>query len=112
MQISAGRQAIPCRHLTPHAGLLHPAQRACVLVSSAGLLALLVDLESLAELVSIGTLFVFFMVSAAVLWSRHFDSQGPRLGLVMRLVGVSLSALGGFCLQVCCILCQLRRLFM
>jgi hypothetical protein len=37
---------------------------------AAGALALLVDINTLAQLVSIGTLFVFFMVSAAVLQVR------------------------------------------
>ena len=65
-----------------------------VVLNSAGLPALLVDLESLAELVSIGTLIVFYMVSAAVLWQRHYNPEQSRLGLALRLVGISIFALG------------------
>ena len=39
----------------------------------AGLLALLVDLESLAQLVSIGTLFVFFCVCCGCLRRRYYE---------------------------------------
>lgn len=41
-----------------------------------GLLALLVDLEALAELVSIGTLFVFFAVAAGTVWRRCVEPGG------------------------------------
>ena len=61
----------------------------------AGLMAFLVDLEVLAELVSIGTLFAFFAVSAGLIWRRCMgDShavpdQAPetawRLGAVVAL---------------------------
>ena len=40
-------------------------------LDGAGVLALLVDLETLAELVSVGTLFVFFCVSAGLIWRRY-----------------------------------------
>jgi hypothetical protein len=46
------------------------------LFSAAGLLALLVDINALAQLVSIGTLFVFFMVSAGVLQVHLFQVLG------------------------------------
>ena len=45
------------------------------------MLALLVDLETLAELVSVGTLFVFFCVSAGLIWRRYCrdgDSSDPE----------------------------------
>jgi APA family basic amino acid/polyamine antiporter len=60
----------------------------------AGLLAVLVDLEVLAELVSIGTLFAFFAVSAGLIWRRCTGSglspdqapeTGRRLGAVIVL---------------------------
>ena len=61
---------------------------------SAGLLALLMDLESLTELVSIGTLFVFFAISAAVLWRRHYDPGQSAMGLAWRLIAICLLASG------------------
>jgi hypothetical protein len=48
------------------------------LARSKGVLALAVDLESLAELVSVGTLITFYCTAAAVLWRRHCD--GTRDG--------------------------------
>ena len=39
----------------------------------AGALALLVDINALAQLVSIGTLFVFYMVDAGVLVRRYYE---------------------------------------
>lgn len=71
-----------------------PAQTAG-LSCSAGIPALLIDLESLAELVSIGTLIVFFVISAAVLWQRHFNPGGQsNVWLVLRLIGLCITALG------------------
>lgn len=55
---------------------------------------MLVDLEVLAELVSIGTLFAFFAVSAGLIWRRCTGSgllpdqaseTGRRLGAVIVL---------------------------
>ncbi len=52
------------------------------------------DLEVLAELVSIGTLFAFFAVSAGLIWRRYTGSgqspenaleTGKRLGAVVAL---------------------------
>lgn len=65
-----------------------------LLACSAGVLALLVDLESLAELVSIGTLFVFFMLSAAVLWRRYYDPNKSNMGTAARLAMLCILALG------------------
>lgn len=63
-------------------------------MNAAGLPALLVDLESLAELVSIGTLFVFFTLSAAVLWRRHCEASGPSMHLHLSMLGLCTMALG------------------
>ncbi len=49
------------------------AQACSTHVSCAGLLALLVDLESLAQLVSIGTLAVFFCVCLGCLRRRYYE---------------------------------------
>ncbi|BDA45110.1 Cationic amino acid transporter 1 [Coccomyxa sp. Obi] len=88
------------RLLPPWLAHIHPDRKtpvnATLLTSlSAGLLAFLVDLEVLAELVSIGTLFAFFAVSAGLIWRRCMgDShavpdQAPdvarRLGAVVAL---------------------------
>ncbi|EIE21064.1 amino acid transporter [Coccomyxa subellipsoidea C-169] len=72
---------------------------------SSGLLAVLVDLEVLAELVSIGTLFAFFAVSAGLIWRRYTGSgqspenapeTGKRLGAVVALsLGLSISYIAG-----------------
>ncbi|KAK9811336.1 hypothetical protein WJX72_002052 [[Myrmecia] bisecta] len=62
---------------------------------TAGLLALLVDLEALAELVSIGTLFVFCMVSAGGLWRRYYAPGATRLAplalALLSVVGLSIA---------------------
>lgn len=50
-----------------------------------GTLALLVDLGVLAELVSIGTLFVFFTVSAGLLWRRYTAAGAGASGAVSAL---------------------------
>ena len=62
--------------------------------SSAGMPALLINLESLAQLVSIGTLFVFLMLSAAVLWRRHCNMTGTNRGLTARMLLLCLTAAG------------------
>ncbi len=63
--------------------------------TGAGVLALLVDLEVLAELVSIGTLFVFCMVAAGVLWRRYNDPEHFSVtGIPVRLAGIAVFSLG------------------
>lgn len=53
------------------------------------------DLEVLAELVSIGTLFVFSMVSAGVIWRRYHDPERPTwTGAPIRLAAVATFSLG------------------
>ena len=61
---------------------------------SAGALALLVDIDALAQLVSIGTLCVFCFVCAAVLARRYMPPDpAPRRPVLLRVVGVAASAL-------------------
>lgn len=56
---------------------LAPPPRSRNSKASAGLFALFIDIEVLASLVSIGTLFVFYCVCAGVLMRRYHDySQG------------------------------------
>ena len=57
---------------------------------TAGLLALLFDIEVLAELVSIGTLVVFAMVCSGVLFRRYW---GRGVGEPVRPVGLRIIAL-------------------
>lgn len=61
----------------------------------AGLLALMVNIESLAELVSIGTLFVFFCVCAGCLRRRYYEQGRSAPGpLITRLGATTLCTLG------------------
>ena len=60
-----------------------------------GLLALLVNIESLAELVSIGTLFVFFCVCAGCLRRRYYEPGRSAPGpLILRCAIMTLFNLG------------------
>jgi APA family basic amino acid/polyamine antiporter len=67
-----------------------------LLCARTGLLALLVDLEALAELVSIGTLFVFGAVAAGLVWRRCVDGRVPDQAVrtVWRLLAVVTASLG------------------
>lgn len=61
----------------------------------AGLLALFVNLESLAELVSVGTLFVFFCVCAGCLRRRYYEHGRSAPGpLITRLAVMTLLNIG------------------
>ena len=71
-----------------------PVNATIVTGLSAGLLALLVDIDALAQLVSIGTLCVFCFVCAAVLARRYMPPDpAPRTPVLMRVAGVAASAL-------------------
>ena len=64
-------------------------------VCSEGALALLVDLEALAELTSLGTLVTFFCTAAALLWRRYCDgSPGSKRDTALRLSCIIASSLG------------------
>lgn len=67
-----------------------PVFATAVTAVTAGLLSFLFDIEILAELVSIGTLFVFACVCAAVLWRRYRVEERPALPLGWRLAAVVL----------------------
>ncbi len=71
-----------------------PVNATCVTACTAGVLALLFEIEVLAELVSIGTLFVFFMVCSGVLYRRyHITGAGQPAGPVLwRLLAVALAS--------------------
>lgn len=63
---------------------IHPTRetpiRAAIFTGcTAGTLALLVDINALAQLVSIGTLFVFYMVSAGVLQRRYYEPGSLKI---------------------------------
>ena len=71
-----------------------PVNATIVTGLSAGLLALLVDIDALAQLVSIGTLCVFCFVCAAVLARRYMPPEpAPRTPVLLRVTGVAASAL-------------------
>jgi APA family basic amino acid/polyamine antiporter len=72
-----------------------PVNATIVTGASAGLLALLVDIDALAQLVSIGTLCVFCFVCAAVLARRYLpvDAGAPRAPVLLRVGGIAASAL-------------------
>jgi len=65
-----------------------PVFATAVTAVTAGLLSFLFDIEILAELVSIGTLFVFACVCGAVLWRRYRVEERPALPLGWRLATV------------------------
>ena len=59
---------------------------------SAGLLALLIDIDLLAQVVSIGTLCVFAAVCAALLMRRYAPTEGgPRAPVLWRIVALSVA---------------------
>ncbi|GMH41346.1 hypothetical protein BSKO_09256 [Bryopsis sp. KO-2023] len=62
----------------------------------AGLPSLFLDIEILSEMVSIGTLFVFFLVCLGVLWKTYYIpcSEAPKTGLVLVLSFVTLMSIG------------------
>jgi APA family basic amino acid/polyamine antiporter len=73
-----------------------PVNATVVTGISAGVLALLVDIDALAQLVSIGTLCVFCFVCSAVLARRYLPADGsgaPRAPVLWRVAGVAASAL-------------------
>jgi basic amino acid/polyamine antiporter, APA family len=65
---------------------------------TAGIFALTVDLEALADLVSVGTLSVFLMVSLACLWRRFVPhGEAPSIAIAIKLsamtiISIALSA--------------------
>lgn len=62
---------------------------------SEGALALLVDLEALAELTSLGTLVTFFCTAAALLWRRYCDgSPASMRSTALRLACIIAASLG------------------
>jgi hypothetical protein len=90
-----------CRFVSQHSVAfswdLDMSLRAINLLSldCAGLLALLVDLESLAQLVSIGTLFVFFCVCLGCLRRRFYEpGKNSMAPFVWRCVIMTLFNIG------------------
>ena len=72
-----------------------PLQRLRPLACRKGVLALAVDLASLAELVSVGTLITFYCTAAAVLWRRHCDgTRDGRRRTAQRLGATAASSFG------------------
>ena len=75
-----------------------PILATAVTAVAAGLFALLVDLEALADLVSVGALTVFFLVSLACLWRRYVPlgelpvAASPALIMGMTAASIGLSA--------------------
>lgn len=55
-----------------------PINATLVTMALASLPALLLDIETLASMVSVGTLFVLCMVCSAVLWRAHYQPSVPR----------------------------------
>ncbi|KAK9819560.1 hypothetical protein WJX81_003898 [Elliptochloris bilobata] len=63
--------------------------------ASAGALALVADLETLATMVSVGALFVFLCVSAGVLWRRYRAPAPASCGvLAAQLISICVLSLG------------------
>jgi hypothetical protein len=56
-----------------------PLMATLVAAINSGLFALLLDLEALAELVSVGSLFCFLLVNAACVWRRYAYLHSPQL---------------------------------
>jgi APA family basic amino acid/polyamine antiporter len=54
----------------------------------AGILALLLNIDVLAELVSIGTLYVFAMVCAGVLFRRYHQPGSPYAANILWRIGI------------------------
>ena len=73
-----------------------PINATAVTGACAGLLALLVDIGVLAELVSIGTLYVFFLVCCGVLFRRYHVRGDRRSGALVGagLAGVTAASVG------------------
>lgn len=70
-----------------------PLVATALTVVTSGAAALLVDLEALADLVSVGILACFLLVAAATLWRRYAGSpSGGGWGLVVNLVGLVAAA--------------------
>ena len=64
-----------------------PINATIITAATVGAFALLVDLDVLADMVSIGTLFVFFLVSLACLWKRYQAPHAPVDKVVFIKVG-------------------------
>lgn len=74
----------------------HIAARRCP-----GILALLVDIKALAQLVSIGTLFVFFMVAYGVLQRRFYvPGSGDIWPLLSRVLAMVVFTIGAHSLSL------------
>ncbi|CAG9462064.1 unnamed protein product [Pedinophyceae sp. YPF-701] len=71
-----------------------PVHATAVAGGLSGLLALCVDIEVLAELVSVGTLFVFFCVSGGVLMRRYHDPKGDAAPTPVLLRLFAITGLG------------------
>ncbi|KAG2487845.1 hypothetical protein HYH03_013562 [Edaphochlamys debaryana] len=96
--VTLGRQALAPAWLArvdPACGT--PRNATLVTMFTAGFLALFIDIELLAELVSIGTLVVFCSVCAGVLFRRyHVHGSGEPLRPVLSRLGAVVAAAVGF----------------
>ncbi|GLC37891.1 hypothetical protein PLESTM_000660300 [Pleodorina starrii] len=95
--VTLGRQALaPAWLARVHPVRRTPTNATLVTMFTAGFLALFIDIELLAELVSIGTLVVFCSVCSGVLFRRyHVHGSGePLRPLGLRLGGVVLASVG------------------
>lgn len=81
-------------HVNKHTGT--PINATLLTSATAGALALMFDINLLAELVSIGTLVVFFLVCAGVLHHRyHIHGSGANAApVIWRMVAVGFSSIG------------------
>lgn len=73
-----------------------PVNAIILTICTSALFAFLVEISVLSELVSIGTLFVFFMVSNAVLWRKYYVPGGAnsRFSVGARLACTVIVSLG------------------
>lgn len=68
-----------------------PTIATVISAATAGIFALTVDLEALADLVSVGTLSVFFMVSLACLWRRYVPhGENPSTAIAIKLSAMTI----------------------
>jgi amino acid transporter len=91
-----GWSAVGCVQAHVHERTATPLLATVITAVTAGLFALLVDLEALADLVSIGALTVFFLVALACLWRRyvpHGHAPGCRFAAEVALMLVASAGL-------------------
>ena len=98
----AGRPVFCTPQEAPHAAnnrrhqlVPAPTDKSAAAVAWTGLLALLLNIDVLAELVSIGTLYVFMSVCCGVLFRRYHPPGSPRGANILGRIGAVAAAAAG-----------------